>query len=221
MDNYLTIPGFPRYRIIRETKEVHSLGRDGRWKTIRAHRCGCYRLLDDDKREYAAKPDRLLYAAQRGIDPSKMGRDLFVVERGGELCLLDRRALAVRTNKSKPKKSEDTIREEYRQAIYVAQTILAAYDTGDYAHVVAEIWKYESRARQYMRAHKMALNEEKQDELWMQAFDVTIDAIKNRRAYVVNLWGYLTRVLRTLHANIIKANSMIRSLDERRIRIKS
>lgn len=126
MDMYVIIPGFSHYRINRETKEVQSNRQGRKWRNLKIHSCGCYRLISDKKNAYNATPNRLLYAAQRGINPAKMSGDLFVVERDGELCLFD------------------------------------------------------------------------------------------RRAYIVNLWGYLTRVVRTLHANIIKANKLITSLNENR-----
>lgn len=216
MDMYVIIPGFSHYRINRETKEVQSNRQGGKWRNLKIHSCGCYRLISDKKNAYNATPNRLLYAAQRGINPAKMSGDLFVVERDGELCLFDRRAFTIYTNKSRQKKTKEAVRDEYLQAIQFAQTVLTAYDTDDYTQVVTEIWKYENKMRSYMRMRNIAQNEEKQNELWMQTFDVTLDAIKNRRAYIVNLWGYLTRVVRTLHANIIKANKLITSLNENR-----
>lgn len=216
MDMYITIPGFSHYRINRETKEVQSNKRFEKWKAIKVHSDGCYRLISDKKNAYHATPNRLLYAAQRGINPASIRSNLYVVEYEGELRLFDSKAFAAYRVSRRPKRTKETIREEYLQAIRFAQIVLTAYDTDDYTQVVTEIWKYENKMRGYMRVRNIAQNEEKQNELWMQTFDVTLDAIKNRRAYIVNLWGYLTRVVRTLHANIIKTNKLITSLNGNR-----
>lgn len=214
MDAFIVIPGFSHYWINRETKEVQSNRQGGKWKAIKLHSCGCYRLTSDKMHKYHATPNRLLYAAQRGINPASIRGDLFVVECDGELRLFDRRAFANYGVSRRPKRTKETVRDDYLQAIRFAQIVLTAYDTDDYTQVVTEIWKYENKMREYMRVRNIAQSEEKQNELWMQTFDITLDAIKNHRAYIVNLWGYLTRVLRTIHANLVKANKIIKSLNE-------
>ena len=94
MDKYKVIPGFSRYRINTETREIQSNPHWKGWRAIKPHRNGLYRIISDNREvEYAGSPTRILYAAQRGINPAKIGKHLAVVERqDGELVLLDRKA---------------------------------------------------------------------------------------------------------------------------------
>lgn len=66
MDMFVLIPGFSHYRINRETKEVQSNRQGGKWKTIKIHSCGCYRLISDKKKRIQrhAQPTAVCCAAR-------------------------------------------------------------------------------------------------------------------------------------------------------------
>lgn len=210
--DFISIPGFEAYRISPETKEIQS-SKQGKWKPLKIKYCGCYRLTDKTGEIYTAKPSRILYAALNNIDPRLIGKNLYVVEQGRNIMLVDRAEFADYMAERRPSKKAETIRQEYKQAIKLCNIILQAYETEDYTQVVSEIWKYENKLRAYMYARRIAINREKQNELWAQTFEVVLDAIREKRAYIVNMWGYLTRVLRTIHANMMRQKKLIISYD--------
>ena len=220
-DKYKVIPGFSRYRINTETEEVQSNAFGKGWKKIKPHRNGLVRIISDDKgTEYSGNPTRILYAAQRGINPAKMGRHLVVVkQKDGELVLLDRKALAERNIKQWTPKSAEAAKEEYANAIDFCRCVLRAYETEDYTEVVTHIWKKHSEVVAYIRANRMCLTEEGVNELWMQAFDITLTNIRNKGSFVCNIGAYLKKVIRTLYAQKLKINKLLRSYDDGQTRL--
>lgn len=212
MDKYKVIPGFSRYRINTETREIQSNPHWKGWRAIKPHRNGLYRIISDNREvEYAGSPTRILYAAQRGINPAKIGKHLAVVERqDGELVLLDRKALVEQTLKKK-KKSIEAVKAEYNEMVSFCRCVLEAYNTEDYTEVVTRIWQKQNEVVAYIRANKMSLKEEAINEMWMQAFDITLTNIRNNGAVICNIGAYLKRVVRTLYAQKLKVNKLLRS----------
>ncbi len=221
MNEYKTIPGFSRYRINTETEEVQSNAFGKGWKKIKPHRNGLVRIISDDKRtEYAGSPTRILYAAQRGINPAKMGRHLVVVkQKDGELVLLDRKALAERNIKQRTPKSVESAKEEYAKAIDFCRCVLRAYETEDYTEVVTHIWKKHDEAIAYIKANKMSLTEEGVNEMWMQVFDIVLTNIRNKGSFVCNVSEYIRKVIRTLYAQKLRVNKLLRSYDNGQTRL--
>lgn len=215
MSNYKIIPGFSRYRINTETEEVQSNVYGKGWKKIKPHRNGLVRIISDDKEiEYSGSPTRILYAAQRGINPAKMGRNLVVVkQQDGELMLLDRKALVERNIKLKKPRSIETAKEEYANAIDFCRCVLRAYETEDYTEVVTHIWKKHGEVVAYIRANNMCQTEEGINEMWMQAFDITLTNIRNKGSFVCNVGAYLKKVIRSIYAQKLKINKLLRSYD--------
>lgn len=211
----LIIPGFTRYRINTETKEVQSKALGKQWRNIKPHRNGLIRLVSDDRtNEYAGTPIRILYAAQRGINPAKMGRDLSVVEINGELVLLDRKALIEQKAKNRKPRNVEVAKAEYNNAIDFCRCVLAAYETNDYTPIVTRIWQKRDEVVKYIRANNICLVEENINEIWMQAFDITLNHIRNNHTFICNLSAYLKRVVRSLHLQKVKIDKMIRSYDK-------
>lgn len=212
---YLHIPGFERYRIHRETREVQSIALGNRWKPIKAHRNGLVRIISNDRtQEYAGRPIRILYAALRGINPAKISRDLVVIEHNGELQLLDRRALAERIQATrKAGRSKTVATAEYKAAIDFCACVLRAYQTDDYTEVVTRIWQEKPQIDKFMRTRNISHTEEGINEIWMEAFDITLSHIRNNGAFIANLPAYLRRIVSTIHAKRIKVNKILRSYD--------
>jgi hypothetical protein len=221
MSEYKTIPVFSRYRINTETEEVQSNAFGKGWKKIKPHRNGLVRIISDDKgTEYAGSPTRILYAAQRGINPAKMGRHLVVVkQKDGELVLLDRKALAERNIKQRTPKSVESAKEEYAKAIDFCRCVLRAYETEDYTEVVTHIWKKHDEAVAYIKANKMSLTEEGVNEMWMQVFDIVLTNIRNKGSFVCNVSAYIRKVIRTLYAQKLRVNKLLRSYDDGQTRL--
>lgn len=67
MDMFVLIPGFSHYRINRETKEVQSNRQGGKWKTIKIHSCGCYRLISDKKTHTTPRPTDCCMLRSEGL----------------------------------------------------------------------------------------------------------------------------------------------------------
>lgn len=221
MSEYKTIPGFSRYRINTETREVQSNAYGKGWKKIKTHRNGLVRIISDDREiEYSGSPTRILYAAQRGINPAKMGKHLAVVEQqNGELVLLDRKAFIERNLKQKKARSVEVAKEEYANAIEFCRSVLRAYETGDYTDIVTKIWQKHDEAVAYIKANKMSLTEEGINEMWMQVFDITLTNIRNKGSFVCNVSAYIRKVIRTLYAQKLKINKLLRSYDDGQTRL--
>lgn len=212
---YLPIPGFERYRIHRETKEVQSNALGGRWKPIKVHRNGLIRIISNDRtQEYAGRPIRILYAAMRGINPAKISRDLAVIEHNGELQLLDRRALAERIQATKKAGRNRTVATaEYEAAIEFCGCVLRAYQTDDYTEVVTRIWQEKPQIEKFMRARNISHTDEGVNEIWMEAFDITLSHIRANGSFIANLPAYLRRTVAAIHAKRVKVNKILRSYD--------
>lgn len=221
MSEYKTIPGFSRYRINTETKEVQSNAYGKGWKKIKPHRNGLVRIISDDRAiEYSRSPTRILYAAQRGINPAKMGKHLAVVEQqDGELVLLDRKAFIERNLKQKKARSVEVAKEEYENAIEFCRCVLRAYETGDYTDIVTKIWQKHDEAVAYIKANKMSLTEEGINEMWMQVFDIVLTNIRNKGSFVCNVSSYIRKVIRTLYAQKLRVNKLLRSYDDNQTRL--
>lgn len=213
--NYLPIPGFERYRIHRETKEVQSNALGGRWKPIKVHRNGLIRIISNDRtQEYAGRPIRILYAAMRGINPAKISRDLAVIEHNGELQLLDRRALAERVQATKKAgRNRAVAAAEYKAAIEFCGCVLRAYQTDDYTEVVTRIWQEKPQIEKFMRTRNISHTEQRVNEIWMEAFDITLSHIRANGSFIANLPAYLRRTVAAIHARQVKVNKILRSYD--------
>lgn len=211
MEEYITIPGFPKYRINPKNGEVQSCQKNG-WKSLRPKPTGNLLINGDIRTRIRA--DRLLYAALRNINPALIPKGLSVVktETGG-LTLVDHMEFLHSDKITRKKKSAEELRQTYLQSISLCNTILQAYETDDYSQVIAELSKYENDMRDYMRARRIAYTKDTQDELWAQALDFVIQGIRDRRLFVSDASKYLKRVIRSQHAKLMELKKRIRSLD--------
>lgn len=213
---WITIPGFSRYRINPETREIQSsnLSRGKEWRTMKVKRNGMVGIKSDKNESYGSYPKRLLYCALHGINPLRMNSRLFVTEAAdGTLHICDISGFNQFRLKEKPVRTDSSIKEDYRRAKRIIDLILQAYETEDYSQVVSEIWQYEKQIKHFLRLRGLAYNEEKIEEIWMQIFDVIIDAIKKRKAYIVNVLGYLKRIAVTLVTNERKMRKRMMSIE--------
>ncbi len=214
--NYLKIPGFGCYQIEPGTKEVWSC-RWNRWHLMKPKTL-YYRLTaDDDGQKYGFMPNRLLFAALRGIDPRKIGGELRVVERDGKLELTDiagQNKLAL-TNWS-DRRFKD-VEGGYRRIIRMCELVLHAYETDDWVPVLEELRRHEGRMRTYLTVHRLAADRRRQDELLAQTFDLVLCRMRDRRTFVYNAEPYLIKVLRGVHAQDSRRRRMTRRLDEGRM----
>lgn len=210
------IPGFSRYRINIATREIQSSAKSrGReWRPLTIRQSGNVWIRSDKNKPYAGSPARILYCALHKINPLRLDRNLYVTEaKDGTLRLCDSREFNQYRLKNKPTRTEGYIKGEYQKAKRVIDLILDAYESENYTPVVSEIWSYEAKVKDFLRARGLAYNNDKIEEIWMQVFDITIDAIKKRKAYIVNVLGYLKRVAITLVTNERKIRERVKSLE--------
>ncbi len=213
---WVGIPGFSKYRINTETREIQSQNKSKgkEWRTLKLRMNGHVWMHSDKNKTFAGRPQRILYCALHGINPTRLDSNLFVVEtKDGTLRLCDKREFNQFRLKEKPIRTESYIKGEYQKAKRVIDIILEAYETENYSKVVSEIWSCEADLKKFLQVRGLAFKEERMEEIWMQIFDVTIDAIKKRKAYIVNVLGYLKRVAITLVTNERKINEKVRSLE--------
>ena len=213
---WAAIPGFSRYRINTVTREIQSMNKSGgrEWRTLKVHTNGHVGIRSDKNKTFAGSPNRLLYCALHNVNPQRLDSNLFVIEaKDGTLRLFDRREFNQFRIKDRPTRTEAYIKGEYEKAKRVIDIILTAYKTEDYTQVVAEIWSYEGKIKDFLKIRNLAFNKDRIEEIWMQVFDITIDAIKKRKAYIVNVLGYLKRVAITIVTNERKIKERVRSLE--------
>lgn len=213
---WATIPGFSKYRINTETREIQSINRSRgkEWRTIKAQGNGAICIKADKGKSYTAQPNRFCYCALHNINPLRLDSHLYVTEAAdGTLRLLDSREFNQFRIKDRPTRSEAYLKGEYEKAKRVIDIILAAYQTENYTQVVTEIWSYEGKVKDFIKARGLAFAADKIEEIWMQVFDITLDAIRKRKAYIINVLGYLKRVAITIAANERKIKERVRSLE--------
>ena len=170
-------------------------------------------LVDDDREVYNVKPERLLFAALNHVNPRKLGKDLYVVAQGKDLLLFDRAGYNRHLQGQRHAKSIEDIMARYEQTVRFCAIVMKAYETDDYSQVIEEIYKYGDKLRAYMCSSRISVKRETQDELLAQTFDAALVNIRKKSAYVANLWGYLTRILRAIHGNAIQQKKLINSYD--------
>ena len=195
---WINIPGFSKYEINRESRQIRSYCRGVEPRILKP--CNNALILKADNGEkYTGSLKRFLYSAEKNIDPREISRKYCIVETtSGQIELIDRNTFQERIRERLRKRtSVSNIQEEYLNAIQFCAIVLQAYRTGDFSMVITEI---ESRKA-------------KVTEVWEAVLDVALNCIIEKRTYIVNLTGYLNSIARSYAAQKKKLEKITVSLD--------
>lgn len=213
-DIWINIPGFSKYEINRKSREVRSTWRHSEPKTLSP--CNNALVLKaDDGEKYSVTLIRLLYSAEKNIDPREISRKYLVTETAsGQIELIDRNTFQERIRECLRKKtSVSNIQEEYLNAIQFCAIVLQAYRTGDFSMVITEIESRKAKVTEYIIRHRIAVQPEHVREVWETVLDVALNCITEKRTYIVNLTGYLNSIARSYAAQKKKLEKATVSLD--------
>lgn len=212
-ENWIKIPGFSKYEINRESRQVRSYCR------IEPHilkTCNNALIIKaDDGEKYNGTLKRFLYSAEKGIDPRDISKQFCVVESdNGKVELIDRNTFQERIRERlKKKASVSNIQEEYLNAIQFCAIVLQAYRTSDFSMVITEIKSRKTKVMEYIIRHRIAMQPERVREVWEAVLDIALNCIIEKRTYIVNLTGYLNSIARSYAAQRKKIEKMTVSLD--------
>lgn len=201
---WINIPGFSKYEINRESRQIRSYCRGVEPRILKP--CNNALILKADNGEkYTGSLKRFLYSAEKNIDPREISRKYCIVETtSGQVELIDR---------NRKKTSVSNIQEEYLNAIQFCAIVLQAYRTGDFSMVITEIESRKAKVTEYIIRHRIAVQPERVREVWEAVLDVALNCIIEKRAYIVNLTGYLNSIARSYAAQKKKLEKITVSLD--------
>lgn len=195
---WINIPGFSKYEINRESRQIRSYCRGVEPRILKP--CNNALILKADNGEkYTGSLKRFLYSAEKNIDPREISRKYCIVETtSGQIELIDRNTF---------------IQEEYLNAIQFCAIVLQAYRTGDFSMVITEIESRKAKVTEYIIRHRIAVQPERVREVWEAVLDVALNCIIEKRTYIVNLTGYLNSIARSYAAQKKKLEKITVSLD--------
>lgn len=195
---WIKIPGFSKYEINRESRQVRSSCK-GKSRILKILN-GSYKLRSDDGSLYRAKDIRFLYSATKNIDPRDIPRVYNVVKtKDNGFVLRSRQEMNEELRKYLIKKKKFDVEKGYREAIDFCEVVLQAYRTCDFSKVINEIESRKAKVTEYIIRNGIAVKPERVQEVWEEILINVLDCIIEKRAYIVNLTGYLNRVAR-VHA---------------------
>lgn len=197
---WINIPGFSKYEINRESRQIRSYCRGVEPRILKP--CNNALILKADNGEkYTGSLKRFLYSAEKNIDPREISRKYCIVETtSGQIELIDRNTFS-------------NIQEEYLNAIQFCAIVLQAYRTGDFSMVITEIESRKAKVTEYIIRHRIAVQPERVREVWEAVLDVALNCIIEKRTYIVNLTGYLNSIARSYAAQKKKLEKITVSLD--------
>lgn len=215
---FITIPGFTRYRINQETKILQSKALGKEWRKRKAPRTATARvvIISDEGVPYWATIQRILYAAIHGINPAEMGREYSVViENDSSFALYDRQMLTVKAGATRrAKRTPEVAKREYNEGLKFCKAVLRAYKTNDYSEVISLIWEKRAEIERHIRINEISRHPEVINDYWAQAAQITLDNIQGYKPCIINLSGYLRRVIRSLYSKRKQENRRFRSYDD-------
>lgn len=209
---WIKIPGFSKYEINRESRQVRSRYK-GKSRILRIHN-GSYKLQPDDGCVYSARDIRYLYSAIKNIDPRDIPREYNIVKvNGNEFALKSRQEIVKEISTRLRIKKKFDVEKEYREAIDFCEVVLQAYRTCNFSKVINEIESRKAKVTEYIIRNRIAVRPERVQEVWEEISNNVLDCIIEKRAYIVNLTGYLNRVVRSYAAQKRKLEKITVSLD--------
>lgn len=209
---WIKIPGFSKYEINRESRQVRSRCK-GKLRILKILN-GSYKLRSDDGSLYRAKDIRFLYSATKNIDPRDIPRVYNVVKtKDNGFVLRSRQEMNEELREYLRKKKKFDVEKGYREAVCFCNIVMQAYRTRDFSMVINEIESRKAEVTEYIFRNGIAVRPERVQELWEEASSNVLDCIVEKRAYIVNLTGYLNRVVRSYAARKEKLEKTVVSLD--------
>ena len=199
---WINIPGFSKYEINRESRQIRSYCRGVEPRILKP--CNNALILKADNGEkYTGSLKRFLYSAEKNIDPREISRKYCIVETtSGQIELIDRNTFQERIRERLRKRtSVSNIQEEYLNAIQFC------------AIVLTEIESRKAKVTEYIIRHRIAVQPERVREVWEAVLDVALNCIIEKRTYIVNLTGYLNSIARSYAAQKKKLEKITVSLD--------
>lgn len=210
-EKWYSIPGFSNY-------EVSNLGRvrkmDG--SLLKYDKRRGYGLTRN-KKQYSLRPQRLLYAALHGSDPTELNR-ILILEVKGELVAMTRSEYMdyVNAKKRKTKLSENEAKEYYKSTIRFAQMILTYYETRDITEVAEELSKYEERIRAYIYKAGFETSRNVTNEAWSTIYADILSRIADGKVSIIDPYNYMRKCVRSYFSTFRKYKKGMVRFDERK-----
>lgn len=213
-ENWIRIPGFSKYEINRESRQIRSYYAEVEPRILKP--CdNVLKLTADNGERYAGSLKRFLYSAENNIDPREINRQFNIIETNdGKEKLIERSALnELIREKMKKRVTVENVIEEYLNAIQFCEIVLLAYRTGDYSMVVTAIESRKEKVMEYIIRHNIAKRAERVREVWEAVLDIALNYIIEKRACIANLTGYLNNIARAYAVKKKKLEKTTVSLD--------
>jgi hypothetical protein len=196
-DVWLAIPGFPKYKINRNTGTVISTCR-GKERCISIKYNTVNMSTETGMRTGTTLP-RVLYSAIHRIDIRDIPKKAVIrMNKDGEPYLISRETInrEIAYNLRRSTLRVDVL-QEYRKSIEFIELVLSCYESGDFAPIYVKIQNMKGLIINYIKKRFLISDEYSLDMTWYAVSELALDDIVNKKRMIPMLEYYLKSISRS------------------------
>lgn len=196
-DEWLAIPGFPKYKINRNNGAVISTCR-GKKRYISTKNNTVGMSTETGLRTWATLP-RVLYSAIHGIDIRDIPLKAVIrMNKDGEPELISRETINREIiNNLRRSTSHVDVLHEYKKSIKFIELVLSCYESGDFAPIYVKIQNMKGLIINYIKKRFFISDEYSLDMAWYAISELALDDIINKKRMIPVLEYYLKNISRS------------------------
>lgn len=196
-DEWLAIPGFPKYKINRNNGTVISTCR-GKQRYI-STKNNIVTMSTEAGLRVGTKLPRVLYSAIHGIDIRDISMKAVIrMNKNGEPELISRETInrEIINNLRRTTPRVDVL-QEYKKSIEFIDLVLSCYESDDFAPIYVKIQDMKGIIINYIKKRFLISDEYSLDMAWYAISELALDDIINKKRMIPMLEYYLKSISRS------------------------